>query len=64
MPGQTGTGIAVHRAGQGLVDTVGFLAAAIGLARYIDDGYQRALFRAVGVCGNGFVDRPGQAPTF
>ncbi|MNQ83924.1 hypothetical protein D3C85_990290 [compost metagenome] len=64
VPGQTGLGIAVDGTGQGLMDTQGFLAAAIGLARHIDDGDQGALDRPVAVGGDRFIHRPGQAPAF
>ena len=60
VPGQTGPSVAVDRGGQGLMDAEGFFATAIGLARHIDDGDQRAL-----VAGrNGFIHGFGQPPAF
>ncbi len=64
MAGQTCAGIGVHRAGQRLMDAIGFLTAAIGLARHVDDGDQRALVRLVAIRLDGLIHRLGQAPAF
>ncbi len=62
MPGESGAGVGIHRPGQRLVDTQGLLAAAVGLARHVDDGQQRALARRLAVGLQRLVDGGGQAP--
>ncbi|MNN98622.1 hypothetical protein D3C81_2180540 [compost metagenome] len=63
MPGQSRLGIGLHGCGQGLVDAQGFLAAAIGLARHIDDRDDGA-FLAITVQYDRLAHRLGQAPAF
>ncbi|MDT4828183.1 hypothetical protein FQZ97_615540 [compost metagenome] len=63
VPGEAGAGIGVHRAGQGLVNPQGFLAAAIGLAGYVHQGHQHAL-GSVAVGFDGLIHCLGQAPAF
>ncbi len=60
VPGQTCTGITVGGSGQGLMDTEGFFATAVGLAGHIDDGDDGAFVAT----GDGLIDGLGQPPAF
>ena len=64
MAGQPGAGVAVRRAGQGLVNAERFFASAIGLARYVDDGDQGALLRFLRIGDDDVIHCLGQPPAF
>ncbi|MDT4844216.1 hypothetical protein FQZ97_781670 [compost metagenome] len=64
MPGESGAGIGIHRASQGLVDAQGLLAAAVGLARHVHQGHQHAFAGAIAIGLDGLIHRLGQAPAF
>ena len=64
MTGQPGAGITVGGTGQGLMNTEGFFAAPVGLARHIDDGDQGAFLQLVLIGNDDVIHRLGQAPAF
>ena len=64
VPGQPCAGIAIHRAGEGLMNAEGFFAAAIGLARHVDHGDHHTLVRLVAIGRNHLVQRLAQSPAF
>lgn len=64
MPGKTRLRIRARRAGQRLMNTKGFFTTAVGLAGYINDRNNRALYRFIRIGVDGFVDHFRQRPAF